>query len=1732
MAQVKKYNTGTTSGGITTEPDLFEWEGVGKYERKPMVQTLTKNLAAYADYLGLSGDRRTRFLDNGAAAIKALEAGKIRRLANGAYEDSSGGMSSTGKYDKNWLGKLKDTDNNAYNDIAGYFNAYMNKASVYDPEKAKKEAEEKAKKDKTKFSGDTFLQSGLAQKYYAGTFNTSNWFDHRSDSDRRTAIAEYLDSVNYDDIYNKYLWDDSGIDSAETLKARVAAFTQNLKDGKDPDDLDYNTAAALGINLDTFLKKPEEESKEPTSEEQQAAAKEAFIKEKTAAGVMTREQAEQLWNNQQTIQAHQAQQEVDASNAAVADLANSDAFEAWYSAHNNPQNKSKRYTVSGRTAYNPARMKSLMKGKSVEDYFREALSEEILNLSKAYDPDNRLTSARHIINNLDYGVQSGYFSQLDENNYLIPHTFDPNTYTGVVYNPSQGNYQRVSLLSNNAWKDFVKRYYYNSKGWNLPTSNKEGGVLKLLGGGDFFQANYDAAQKYTDDAYAQYLAQTAAEKKAKQQPNPARARDYTRSGEQIEAGKRQVGSPNGEYEWTATDKVRLGTIGADVLSTIASFVPGYGTLASAGLGVASTIGNLGADIADESVSGWQAAGNAALGLGMDLVGLIPGLGVGAKAGKIAKMIKPISKGIVWTLRGIGTAQAYNSIGAINKLMTTPDKMTVDDWRDVAGGVQAVMGFANYRAGKRNVRRNTTQKQVVNIQGADRKAYTISPEDYAKLKSTKGKEAQDKLFKELTGSEKGLAREIKENKKVPFLGWSIPGTGSNPGRTRTQLEWMDAPDAPNWAGWSGYNKGDKWFINHYQGKRFSTGPAKRPSKPAADAKPSSPAAPKRRIIRPLDDYGTRQKVQDVKVKNGRLVDRSHFIRKGELTDAEIKQINNNRKAAGKPALTKEEIDAINTRAANNNATTPGLRERVMQSQRYQERALEQDLARARQEIAEADALAAQKRNNRLPVPYTKDFTRVGSGPVQSPPRPDRTKLLPSGHTITDPTRMLPAPRRIKLVTVPNPISASTIDKNLRINLKTDNGAFIMGRGRSARQADLEAVFGRSAVAKKAAQSRAKNKAAKKSEKSKRQAEFNERQKQREEKKYKTKRGREQAVRKFFNSPEGVAQQNRAQAIIDARAKQKEVKKTVAKGQIKAKQEATKQSKSQKQANNKARRQQQKLTDNLLNNLGYLKSGGLIPKYNGGTTKTGVQRLTGNWYTNIGSAFIDDILKGLSDGTLKYKDINTVANTHSKLRTANPNVNQPTYNKDVEDYYKLINGSYSYINDKGIASGEENNRYKTAAKVDTGDSKAQGWKEDGYFSGKGLDRTPFGYVGDYTDEEFAQAQKKYNDAGYELYDTGDANHAYNIRPKFKDQVMAPDTKPTFVTPSITLPTPIAEATKTPDKTKPKTARAGEGGGTDGGKSGKDWNLLPEDVLAFSRMAMGLGANARAAAQQKAGMKPLITDTWENVVSPEWDYFAQRAGEDAYARLTSLAGRARTANAQDQFAGQLEAENKGNQFIAQGNQQAANRFYYTDELRQQESDAAKARRVENANANTSRMLQIDAAKAQIDAALTTAQYAQVLAPWMAGIENQYRQNRAAQKQMDASAYQRALLAQMQADYDAAVEAGDQKKVKEITDNYYKELAAYNRRAYSSPWLIQRTTQLPASSSYNWIDYAKQGGRLTAREREVIQRAKDFNKRMLEDNKQFHKDIMESKREHNKLIAGMSNLTADLIKNGMKWK
>ena len=106
----------------------------------------------------------------------------------------------------------------------------------------------------------------------------------------------------------------------------------------------------------------------------------------------------------------------------------------------------------------------------------------------------------------------------------------------------------------------------------------------------------------------------------------------------------------------------------------------------------------------------------------------------------------------------------------------------------------------------------------------------------------------------------------------------------------------------------------------------------------------------------------------------------------------------------------------------------------------------------------------------------------------------------------------------------------------------------------------------------------------------------------------------------------------------------------------------------------------------------------------------------------------------------------------------------------------------------------------------------------------------------------------------------------------------------------------------------------------------------------MVGGLATNNKAAEQYKAGLKPLLIDTYENTVPITGNYFAKASADRQASNLTSLAARPRTSDASLQLAGELEAQNKAGDIRFQGDMADADMFYKTRMMAQQESDAAK--------------------------------------------------------------------------------------------------------------------------------------------------------------------------------------------------
>lgn len=451
--------------------------------------------------------------------------------------------------------------------------------------------------------------------------------------------------------------------------------------------------------------------------------------------------------------------------------------------------------------------------------------------------------------------------------------------------------------------------------------------------------------------------------------------------EQVEAAERRPM----EEGFSTIDKVRLGTAAADAISAAAAFIPGYGTVASGVLGIGSTLTNIGADIADESMSGWDVAGNALYGLGMDVVGLIPGMGATGKAAKIVRVLKPVSKLAMRTLQTYGMV---HSADAFNKLMSNPSDMSADDWRNLVTGLQAISGEARYKGGKRAVSRATTQRDVADVKTSTGRMATISKEDLDKLRETKGLKAQNKLFSELTGGQK-LQREFKGrefNWKQP---WKSRLHSDNPEfSTRTESTFLPEDTS--------------WDARLFRGMQKKEGNSKK--KPSQQATTSN-----------FD----------------RL--RNLSSQTGKLTPQEIATINRQRVKSGKGKLTQQEIEALNQRRSNRAGSAEDNSFQARLARYKQDKkdgkfnSVEDDIKRAKDELAEAT------RQQRLAVP-------TGQGSIVSPDAKEARFIMglsktiptvnPSRPPITNPPAIIPRQQ----IEIPKPQTTPFNSQRIREGLE--------------------------------------------------------------------------------------------------------------------------------------------------------------------------------------------------------------------------------------------------------------------------------------------------------------------------------------------------------------------------------------------------------------------------------------------------------------------------------------------------------------------------------------------------------------------------------------------------------------------------------------------------------------------------------------------------------------------------
>ena len=742
----------------------------------------------------------------------------------------------------------------------------------------------------------------------------------RGTTNRAAYLKEQIE--NYLNNVGNYDFSGTPFKDRETYISKLRAAAQNLENGYNSEDVIALNQAGIGNKfLSKFFATGAEQKK---TEVQQAV--------------------EDLMKIQQQ---QQAQKIIDRRNQLQYE-ADRDKFFSQYQASNPFQSREPSIPLPlsyTRQAVEEAAIKKFKADPNNKEAVREAirqyinipqLSKFIRGKSNLILQDGTDITAQHITNNLDLAAQADLFINpmyLDEQRksilpngyYVLPGSEDYDNWTYIAYNPNTRQYQEQSMLLNDELK---KRMAYSE---------------------------YDKRNKKSNEAQKHQLGGTfkdmeSRRNKAQEEKQKVEQKSYAtgRTKEQIESDQ----APH--TEWSKADLLRLGAIGGDVASLIASMT-GVGSVASAGIGMASTAANQAADMA-EGMGFLESLGNNAVSYGLDALSLIPF----ARAAKIPKTIKAIAGFAPKLMAIISTAQGISNAPEITKSLSklnSSESLTVEDWRNIANGIQIVLGgtAATHRASKAKSHvdaARTNDEWLKTEQGYRR----ISEQDMKKLREAATIKEQNTILSPYNVT-------LAESRKRFGLG---KGKGKADITSENYYYDFDKPVTT----YSGdlpiqhtFGPGEKWLgTRNIPSLRI-------PAVRDAYNRVIHPQAYNRAKGKATEGNKQRSTFDISKL-------RELSSQTGKLTSQEIATINRQRVKSGKGKLTEQEIQTLNQRRQNraSDGTDNSFQARL---QRYKDAkregkftSVEDDIKRAKDELAEAT------RQQRLAVP-------TGQGEIVSP-----------------------------------------------------------------------------------------------------------------------------------------------------------------------------------------------------------------------------------------------------------------------------------------------------------------------------------------------------------------------------------------------------------------------------------------------------------------------------------------------------------------------------------------------------------------------------------------------------------------------------------------------------------------------------------------------------------------------------------------------------------------------------
>lgn len=761
-----------------------------------------------------------------------------------------------------------------------------------------------------------------------GEFNLSPYLEKdtldettglRGTTNRAAYLKEQIE--NYLNNVGNYDFSGTPFKDRETYISKLRAAAQNLENG-------YNSEDVIALN--------------------QAGIGNEFLSKFFATGAEQKKtEVQQAAEDLMKIQQQQAQKIIDRRNQLQYE-ADRDKFFSQYQASNPFQSREPSIPLPlsyTRQAVEEAAIKKFNADPNNKEAVREAirqyinipqLSKFIRGKSNLILQDGTDITAQHITNNLDLAAQADLFINpmyLDEQGksilpngyYVLPGSEDYDNWTYIAYNPNTRQYQEQSMLLNDELK---KRMAYSE---------------------------YDKRNKKSNEAQKHQLGGTfkdmeSRRNKAQEEKQKVEQKSYAtgRTKEQIESDQ----APH--TEWSKADLLRLGAIGGDVASLIASMT-GVGSVASAGIGMTSTAANQAADMA-EGMGFLESLGNNAVSYGLDALSLIPF----ARAAKIPKTIKAIAGFAPKLMAIISTAQGISNAPEITKSLSklnSSESLTVEDWRNIANGIQIVLGgtAATHRASKAKSHvdaARTNDEWLKTEQGYRR----ISEQDMKKLREAATIKEQNTILSPYNVT-------LAESRKRFGLG---KGKGKADITSENYYYDFDKPVTT----YSGdlpiqhtFGPGEKWLgTRNIPSLRI-------PAVRDAYNRVIHPQAYNRAKGKATEGNKQRSTFDISKL-------RELSSQTGKLTSQEIATINRQRVKSGKGKLTEQEIQTLNQRRQNraSDGTDNSFQARL---QRYKDAkregkftSVEDDIKRAKDELAEAT------RQQRLAVP-------TGQGEIVSP-----------------------------------------------------------------------------------------------------------------------------------------------------------------------------------------------------------------------------------------------------------------------------------------------------------------------------------------------------------------------------------------------------------------------------------------------------------------------------------------------------------------------------------------------------------------------------------------------------------------------------------------------------------------------------------------------------------------------------------------------------------------------------